>query len=380
MKQSLYNKPLRRRPGKSLSEQVYEILLHEIVQRRWMTGERMPSFNDLIRLTGLSRYPIQSSLNRLEREGYIEKVRQKGIFVRSTSPKGTSAGTILVIAGEYSHLLHHTGTPRHSQEMGIIDVARFRRILERKGYGMGLAAVDGTEPVSGGEWLADDAGVKGIISMVGREVLAGLGIADSLPVVFLGADRRGCCPCISGDTYAATRLLTRRLVAAGHRQIGLFATSDWPAAALEPVLAGFGDEMGEAGLVVNSKAIELSRSCHPVDLIGIKGYLESFPEQTGIISLDVDNATRIVEYADLVGMSIPGDLSLASMQAGVMRGGRSEQFVGIAYDWPKVLDVCVNLLVEEEDTALISRLLCRPFVWEGGVSIGCPAEKRVALI
>lgn len=370
----LYDKPIFKQADESLTEQVYHILLKEILNARWQVGERMPSFNDFLDLSGLSRYPIENALNRLEKEGFINKIKQKGIFVKSNSPNGTSLGIILLVTESHSYQSPHNGTPKFSPEFGWVNASDIKLLLAEQGFRMETIDIKGDQVLTDAADLMPDGQVKGIISMVPAEKLHKIGIPQALPAVYLGINDSFSKPCISGDLFMASHALTAELIADGHKKISIFANNIWDESTLTKVVEGHTQAMASAGLEVNTASIDFTKPFAPQDLAGIRDFLKEFPDTTGILSLNVDNASKIVEYADLMNIKIPEDLSIASLQDGYMRVGDSKTFDGIIYDWEKILKLCQQVLFNSQQDIPINRYEFNFIIDPNGESIAPPKK------
>ena len=84
----LYGRRITRQCDAPLPDQLYTILQREILRGRWKAGERIPSHKSLAESTGLSQAPIQATIQRLAADGYVERVRHKGVFVKSVDSAG----------------------------------------------------------------------------------------------------------------------------------------------------------------------------------------------------------------------------------------------------------------------------------------------------
>lgn len=74
-------------PGGRLADRVYGQLLEFIVEQNLDQGDRMPSENELCRLTAVSRPIVREALMRLQADGLIESRRGSGSYVRQRPPE-----------------------------------------------------------------------------------------------------------------------------------------------------------------------------------------------------------------------------------------------------------------------------------------------------
>lgn len=373
---ALYDVPIYKHEKGSLSEQVYQILLKEIVNLRWGIGERMPSFNDFLDLSGLSRYPIENALNRLEEEGLITKIKQKGIFLKSNTPNNAILGTILIITENHNYQSPYGGKPKFSPEFGWVNISDIEQLLGVQGYRTAVIDIEENHIDKASRDVIHSDDVIGIISMVPNEMLNQIGVSESLPVVFLGINDSLSKPCVGGDLFMAAYTLTTELIAAGHEKIGIYANYLWASPYLDQVIAGHQKAMSLAGLKVDVSSIEFTKNLNPQDLSGIRDYLKAFPENTGLICLNIDNACKFVEYGDLVGLKVPEDLSIVSLQAGFMRTTYGKAFVGVMYDWVKILKLCQKVLFDDRNDRPINRFEFNFKLDPKGVSIAFSKNEK----
>lgn len=105
-------KPIKRN---NISNQVFERLKEEIISRRWLPGDKIPSENELTAMLGVSRIPIREALQRLAILGLLETRQGEGTFVKELSP------------GIYMNSL----IPLFALDPpGTIEVLEYRRIIE----------------------------------------------------------------------------------------------------------------------------------------------------------------------------------------------------------------------------------------------------------
>ena len=76
-------KPINR---SSISAQIYEQLLNNIVSGEWPVGMKLPSEKELTEQFHVSRAPIREALQRLRALGVLESHQGSGSFVSDNSP------------------------------------------------------------------------------------------------------------------------------------------------------------------------------------------------------------------------------------------------------------------------------------------------------
>jgi len=342
---SLYGKEIDKIKGSTLGEQVYLILKSEIIAGRWSEGEKMPSFGDLSRTTGISQYPLQKTLNRLEAEGFITKIKQKGIFVKSNRPKGASLGVIGLVADEKTYGPYHQGIPKSTQAFGLWDISIIQKHAINLGYQVELifhSADNSSKDQTSNP--ASNQKIQGVISLLPRKALKTVQLPPGIPIVYLGVQDPLSIPSVTGNPYSAMYKLTQVLIEKGHRDIAVMVSSKWDSRNLSDAVEGHQDAMREEGLEISHSALRDSSQKAPGDLSGIRDFLEKFSEATAVICLDIDNAIKLVEYADLTALPVPEKLSIGSLQEGYMRRGIGKRFLGAFYDWEAIISTCFEIL------------------------------------
>ena len=216
--------------------------------------------------------------------------------------------------------------------------------------------------------------IDGIISLVPESSLKSLNFENNVPSVYLGIEDPLSVPCVTGDPYTAMYKLTNELIASGHREIAVFAPGNWNEYCLHHALDGHIRALTEAGLKYNKESVELSKAIKSSDMLGIKSFLEKNKSATAILSMKVDISHKIVEYADLVGISIPGDLSLASLQVGNLRNKDGDDGItGAYYNWDIIMRNCTDILFGKfpYEIANVSKILHTPII-EKGITVAVP--------
>lgn len=352
MPKKFFGHVLEKNSDRSLTDQIYGVLIKEIISGRWPAGCRMPSFDSLADMANVSRYPLKTALDRLEDEGYISKVRHRGIFVKSTESRGTVLETIGIVAEPGRFSPYHIGIPKFSEGFGLINTDALQEYAGKLGYSMRL--IEKPEDLQCGK------DIKSIISFLPKSKLLPFN-QRQLPTVFLGVEDPLSNPCVTGDCYTAMYELTGNLIERGHRNIVVFAPDFWRDELVDDVLRGHVRAMKEAGLPFNADSVKKSRKLPFNDLKSAREFLEAFPDATAVLTMTIDSALKIEEYADLVGMRIPEDLSLASLQVGTLPEHGS--ILGSFYQWDAIIKTCFEFILDrrlELNRTAFSRVIMTP--------------------
>jgi len=222
--------------GSSLAEQVYNVILSEIRNDHWQEGEKLPSYSELVDMSGVSRSVFQVAFRRLEAEGFVIPVKQKGIFIK----KG--ARSRYPVLGRLAVILGPDSSPNFSPSCGMtdtfgyLDLHHFKVEASTRGFIISLHHISKSGSITPDLTAGQNEPLKGIISMVSADCLPqGLFaipdmsvtwserrhgdeldiVVDSSapPFVYLGVEDRFSVPRVSADICQATSRLTRYLIA-----------------------------------------------------------------------------------------------------------------------------------------------------------------------
>ena len=66
-----------------LHHQLRTLIQKRIADGDWKPGDRLPTEAELCKIYGISRTPVRQALKELEREGWVERFRRRGSFIRN---------------------------------------------------------------------------------------------------------------------------------------------------------------------------------------------------------------------------------------------------------------------------------------------------------
>ena len=85
--ESSFSKPLVRRPKRATRTEGAVVAVRDLILRgRWQPGEQLPKRIDLQRTLGVSMSTVQSALDRLIADGFVQVEPTKGTYVHETPP------------------------------------------------------------------------------------------------------------------------------------------------------------------------------------------------------------------------------------------------------------------------------------------------------
>jgi GntR family transcriptional repressor for pyruvate dehydrogenase complex len=103
-----------------VSNQIFQNLLKQIVEKKWVIGEKIPSENELAKIFGASRISVREAINKLEALDLIEKEQGRGSFVKGLTD-GIFMNSIFsdIALGEHEHV--EINEFRKVMEIGMIE-------------------------------------------------------------------------------------------------------------------------------------------------------------------------------------------------------------------------------------------------------------------
>lgn len=373
---SLYGHPiLPAGKGLTLTSQVREILIEEIMNGRWSVNERLPSVAALAEESGLSRWPIQEAFDQLAQEGYLSKSERSGTFLKSSTPEGRKPiGTIGVAI-----LLDEEQGNWNTSPYSEYRLARVMAVAEKRHYSVKVKYIH-----RGEDWdKVDQVGgvfgeeVVGVISLHPFNHMPEFNLADDrLPFVYFGGNTPYCLPNVTGDTSNGFYQLTSAIIAQGHEKIICFCDPADSKYELAAHLYGHRLAMDEAGLEVNEPAWRQSLNVREGDLSAIRSYLEDYKDATAIICMWGGMATHLVAVADMMGIKVPEELSVTAHGASPLVNKPGQMMTALEYDVDALISAAVDLLREQQRYRCVKRthVLGNPYI-NLGASLAPPRQK-----
>ncbi len=342
-----YECPFRSRfrgNGASLTEQVYNAVLAGIRNQQWREGEKLPSYNELVEASGVSRSVLQAVFRRLEEEGFVVSVRAKGVFVKE------GARSRRPVLGRVAVILRLESTPESlavggcTDVFGALDLYNLQADAGKAGYVISLHHVNREGGISPD--LTDGQGeeLKGIVSMAPARCLSRCGALPA-PVVYLGVEDDFSHPRVSADICQATRMLSEHLIDLGHAKTAFLARPDWHDRLFEKAWRGYTQALSRIGQAPDEALLQFLRTKEPLDVRRLKDFLETFPDYTALVCTTSVLSQRVVEVCDLLEIGVPGDLSIASLQHARMRPESESRgsFTSVSYWWGELFAACFGV-------------------------------------
>lgn len=375
----LLGHPMVRTSQILLADQIHDILCEEIHAGRWAIGEKLPSMMTMANQCQVSRMPVQQAIEQLGAEGYVRQENRSGIFLESITPKGQPLGVMGIV-------LH--SSPKNERELEHLGfeqmlVHRFMKFAADRNYQTRVvyAAEDQDWNELNRVGGIFDKNVKGIVSLVpfARGDTEGLG-DDRIPLVFWCEPDHRSAPCVASDYEMAFYQLTCDLIARGHQQIAPFA---WPSYSLElnrTFFRGYRRAMGESALPVREDLYDQTLEIGKRDTLACQSFLKEQSDITAFACMCHDRGDQVAQSLAAIGVSIPGQISVASASPDQSNLSLGLKMSGVGYSPEKEIEMCFDLLRQQNLSRgwNIGTVLLSPFLVTGE-TVAAPRTAEVAV-
>ena len=337
-------------------QQIRDVFVEEIHAGRWKIGERLPGILALAKEAGFGTKTMHNAFEKLKEEGYIESRGNRGTYLKSFSPTKRAKGRIGVLLTEeqkemqlilwYQHIILEAADRRDY-------ITQFKVLPED---------MDPRKALLPGVLFNEE--VKGIISLTPFEALLPFGDTGSrIPYVFLCPPYETCSPKVTADVEYAYYELTHRMIAAGHTKLAFsYESVEMDSRQAELHLSGYRRAMAESSLPVDEELLEMSRALkNKEDLVGVTNYLKHLMglseerRPTAIVSGSLGRTTVLTSVAPLCDVSIPEQLSVASIGSAPIPGKENNLMTGMLPDFDRMMDACFNVLEEYAQESGVSK-------------------------
>ncbi len=379
---SLYNHPIRTTFRLTLAEQVYDALCREIHSGRWQVGDRLPGASALAEMSGLSHNVIQRALEALREDGYVRQEKRRGTFLQSILPQGAKSKGVIGIAMTKSE----EGANYHFDHVYLSRMHAIIKGASERGYTTEVLCLEDGDPGWGQIDRRDGPFSGRVNAIICLHPLDRMDLMefedDQIPMVFFESPGTECRPVVHHDSVFAAYQATRLAIAAGHRNIVLYAGAPHPDCGFEDSFAGYKKAMDDHGLPIVMEAIDESLTHKFDDLPLMRQFLARFSDATAIFTLTSAKARRFVVLCDVLGIRIPEDLSLVSQASAPMRTSSEGPIItGSRARTQNTVANCFDILEEFISFRYSTRcrVVLRPDAIAGG-SVGPPRVSPIPVL
>lgn len=302
---------------------IYHNLLKAIKQQCYPVGSRLPTEQELCGQYGVSRITSKHALDMLAQEGLISRSKGRGsIVIRdpNAAPASRDDGRILGLV-----------IPDFSETFGIQMLYGFEQACADNDCAFALKRSRGdlmTERRAIDDLLKLGAAGIAVMPLHGEYYNESIlkPIIEGFPIVIL--DRRY--PGINGsfvgtDNLEAAALAAEHLIQLGHRTIAWVSPEMIQTSTLQDRVQGFTDAMARRGLSSNrglwytnvKSTLPLRNTPKRIDedVKRLAEHLRAHPEITAVFAAEYNIAVLVERAARVLGLDIPGDLSLICFDA-----------------------------------------------------------------
>lgn len=282
-----------------------------IMNGTYKTGDKLVSENELCKMFGISRHTVRHALDALEREGLLDRRRGSGTYIRKNPENSKTptknVGVIMSYLDEYIFPGIIRGVDSVLSPLGynIVLGITYNKLENEKR----LIESCIEKEVDG---LIVEA-TKSALPNPNMELYRSLG-RMGIPAVFLNCYyHQMACSYVVMDDRGGGRLAASALIEAGHRKLGgIFKLDDMQG---RERYAGFTQALRDHGLSLSEDHViwyatedEENYFCGEGDAL----ILKRLAGCTGVVCYNDQIAGKLVALLERNGISVPGNLSIAS--------------------------------------------------------------------
>lgn len=331
--------------------QIYNDLLKDIKNGKFVSGDKIPSEKELTEQFGVSRITVKKALEKLSLEDYISRMRGKGSFVSKNINQN---------ANEKQH-------PMKGKLIGVV----FDNIADT--YGTGILNGIEKESLKNGYFIVPrrsfdiiseedraidellELGVEGLIiepvhgEYYSTKILRL--ILDGFPVVFIDRELRGVqSSVVCSDNIKAGECAMDYLLNLGHRDFCILTSLIKDTTSIEDRLEGVERSFAKHNIIPD-------RSLWIDDLTGDIDKIEEQSEMIGntlkknknvtcIFALEYDLGRLALKAVTSIGKNVPNDISIMSFD-GPSNFVGNYRFTHVRQQEDKMGSIAIELLVNK---------------------------------
>ncbi|MEK0314026.1 GntR family transcriptional regulator [Cohnella sp. 56] len=319
-----------------LYRKIISHFLREIAERRLSAGDRLPTELEISERFGVSRITVIRAMRELEHQKLLYRVKGKGTFVREDVGKlgdlamQSETGALIGSEPGERERAEKTDIPlisvvmSDSEQSGRDILLGIEHAARKHGYYVSFhnATMDPRVERSLLEKLAADA--RGIIvypcaGLDNIDLFSGMTIRG-FPYVVIDHPLEGIeAPLFAPDNEGGSYAMTRHLIELGHVRIAFVAPGLYVHPSLRQRYNGYCRALIEAGIPVRPEWIESAdwpSGSEPEALrqgaaSTLKRWLAGSCRPTALLAGNDILAIHLMKAAQLAGISVPGELSVA---------------------------------------------------------------------
>ncbi len=312
-----------------VTQRMATVLRERIASGKYRGGDQLPPLRELSEELGGSYVMVSRAIRELKEEGLVEASPGRGTFVTDRAARMILPGGGRRIGFVFADPVDN---PREEYQMDLF--VHIQQRLRGAGY-VDSALRHDTQALDEPESMA------GAI-LIHRSKLLPRFREWGIPVVCCSSTgEEGFLSGVSPDFYNGSYLATRRLIAAGHRRIGVVLTAEEDnRASFVPRHQGYLDAMGDAGL----SALDPVHWHARFATAELQELLKKAERPTALFVSNDHMAVEIIDFCHTLGISVPGEISICGLEN--MHSGQlsNPPLTTVGYDRESLADEVVSLL------------------------------------
>ncbi|MCU6735855.1 GntR family transcriptional regulator [Diplocloster agilis] len=286
---------------------IYEELKEAVSEGKLSPGEKFPSEKQLMDQYGFSRQTVRKALEELSKEGYVQKVRGSGSFVRKPlATISTKSNTVMFIALFAQHYYF-------SQYIGGVE-----KVLKENGYVLNIG-ISNNRIEDEAKCLEDAiaSGYAGILFLPAQSyrIHSNLYIYKKImkagiPCITMGSHLpQAGIPCVAVDDFEGGRMATDYLIRRGHRDIACIMNRAESCGCLR--YSGYLSALDSAGIEPKEDRIlwyeyeEFDRFMADEEKL-----LACLSQVTAVFCFNDEMALGVINFLREHDIQVPGDVSV----------------------------------------------------------------------
>lgn len=326
-------------------------LIHEITTTGMQPGERLGTEDQLAQKHRVSRVTVRAALSILEQDGYIDRKRALGTFIRRAAHHQADTtsrrGTVVFVC--------HSDEPTHPYEnFGFVTMLRaIEKVVRNEGLNLQIVGLDNDSTVNRKRMhdLVHHSEVRGFcfvpiwsVSLEEYEEYRSW-LPKDVPCVLCNGYDLGAPTCVARAMEAGCRELMDLLVANGHRDIAMLSspifTSQEYRIHANSYIAAF-----------EAKNLPIERSLlykgYPGESLKslVMGALTGRIRPTAVFASDARVCETVLAVSQELGLRVPEDLSLVGYGDNVLHIPSPVAVTAYAVQNERLAESAARLLVE----------------------------------
>lgn len=342
-------------------EILYYHLKNQILNGTFQYGDRLPTENELAAQFSLSRFTVRHAIEKLANEGFLEKRRGSGTYVKAAKSGQNRAGVVGIITTYLDDYIFPS------------IIRGIESVLTRHGFSLHLGITENKiskENACLRAMLARN--IDGLIIEGTKSALINSNISlletmreRNVPIVFINGNYNDFdSSYVLMDDEMSGQIAAQYLIEKGHQRIGgIFKSDDIQG---HRRFRGMENSMRKYKIPVNERAI-LWYTTENMEQIFAKSYdrffLQRFQNCTALICYNDQIAIRTIQTLERNGIKVPADVSIIGFDNSELCEISPVKLTSITHERSAMGEAAANMLLEllaQNDQKCIKKLCFQP--------------------